>query len=196
MQKKDLLLKTDSFESKTSGNEKVMNCHYKLFFSYFFLSYMLLDFGGNRGRIPKIDNGDVGEFLRFSQYWVMFTGPSVTTEQALVTGTLTDTKNVNVYEWIKNGKVEVVDMKQFQEVAWTNMTHVYPSARFERAISHWTPWRAGWRPGKTKHYLNSLCKITPFNQLQMTFQTLEIMMPGSEKRYSGKPKNHVVEVDC
>lgn len=56
-------------------------------FSSFFLFYMVYNFCGERRWIAKHDNGDIGEFLRFNQNWLMY-GPDVsrTTMATLITG--------------------------------------------------------------------------------------------------------------
>lgn len=164
------------------------------FLTYFFLSYMLYDFVGNRKWIQKIDHGDVGEFLRFSQYWVMFTGPSTTGSHVMITGSLEDKANVNVWEWIKNkNNMEVINLDAFEQEPWTNMTHVYPSPRIERAMSEWSSTKDR---GKSIHFLESLCDMSPFLSLKLIIQTLDISPPGSEDRFSKSISDIAIEVDC
>jgi len=196
MQKKDMVPATNVSEGEMSGGVSFRNNRRRRpFLTYFFLSYMVLDFAGNRNWIRKFDQGDIGEFLRFSQYWVMFSGPGATTSQVMITGTLGDNANVNVWEWIKSGNdKEIVDMEAFQKEILTNMTHVYPSPRIERAFADW-PSKKG-SAARTEHFLGSLCECTPFNHLRMTSQILNIMPPGSEKRYSRNFPDTVVEVKC
>jgi hypothetical protein len=163
--------------------------------SYFFLFYMSLDFVGNRGWIRKIDHGDIGEFLRFSQYWVMYSGPPTVASQIMVTGTIGDIENINVWEWVKSGATnEIVDMEAFQEEIWTNMTHVYPSPRVERSFSEWPSKEAS--NSKSLYFLNSLCKSSPFNNLRMIKQLLNIMPPGSETQFTRSSPDTFVDVEC
>ena len=56
-------------------------------FSSFFVVYMAYNWCGERRWIAKHDNGDIGEFLRFNQNWLMY-GPDVsrTTMATLITG--------------------------------------------------------------------------------------------------------------
>ena len=156
---------------------------------------MLLDFSGNRKWIPKLDNGDIGEFLRFSQYWVMYSGPPLQSSQIMLTGTLGDKDNVNVFEWIKTGgvHVEFVDLENLQsDNIWTNMTHVYPSPRVERALSDWS--RNDY--ARTNRILGGLCTVTPFSNFKITFQTMDILPPESKQRYSRTFRDEVVDVKC
>lgn len=189
-QKKDMVETTNA--SSTRLKRKY---HRRPYLSYFFLSYMILDFMGNRGWIRKIDQGDIGEFLRFSQYWVMFSGPGTTTSQVMITGTLNNKTNVNVWGWIKNGNEDIVDMEMFEKEIWTNMTDVYPSPRIERAFSEWAR-KSESEAFRTDRFLKSLCSYSPFQTLKMTSQKLNILPPGSEKRYSRQFRDKVVEIKC
>eukprot|EP00551_Chaetoceros_affinis_P008973 CAMPEP_0203672046 /NCGR_PEP_ID=MMETSP0090-20130426/7662_1 /ASSEMBLY_ACC=CAM_ASM_001088 /TAXON_ID=426623 /ORGANISM="Chaetoceros affinis, Strain CCMP159" /LENGTH=397 /DNA_ID=CAMNT_0050537269 /DNA_START=361 /DNA_END=1551 /DNA_ORIENTATION=+ len=62
--------------------------HVNYFFTYFFFIYMIYNFSGERKWIVKHDGGDVGEFLRFSQFWVMFSSPPKSSIHDIFTGTL------------------------------------------------------------------------------------------------------------
>ncbi len=164
--------------------------------SYFFLTYMLYDFAGNRNWISKVDNGDIGEFLRFSQFWVMFSGPPTKTGHVLATGTIAiegfEQENVNIWEWIKdNRKVQVVDLDSFEANPWTNMTHVYPSPRVERAFTDMIDDK-----NRIDHFMHSLCHATPFTTVRLTAQKLRIMPPGSSERFSKQSPDLVYQMDC
>lgn len=156
---------------------------------------MSLDFVGNRGWIRKLDHGDIGEFLRFSQFWVMYSGPPTVDSQFMVTVTIGDIENINVWEWVKSGATdEIFDMETFQEEIWTNMTHVYPSPRVERSFSEWTS-RGANSNSKSLHFLNSLCKSSPFNNLRMIKQRLNIMPIGSETQFTRSAPDAFVDVE-
>ena len=84
-----LLLVEEAPMSKTQdsiGNKSLGGKVRKLF-SSFFLFYMAYNWCGERRWIAKHDNGDIGEFLRFNQNWLMY-GPDVsrTTMATLITG--------------------------------------------------------------------------------------------------------------
>jgi hypothetical protein len=192
LQKKDMV--QDENASGTSRKKEKSIRRRRPFLTYFFLSYMLYDFSGNRGWVRKIDHGDIGEFLRFSQYWVMFSGPSTGSYQVMLTGTLNGEENVNVWEWLKNGNVEVVDVEAFQENIWANMTHVYPSPRVERMFS--SEWPRKEKNDRSIYFLTSLCEVIPFTHLQITQQQLLILPPGSRKRYSKVRDDKIIEVGC
>jgi hypothetical protein len=165
------------------------------YLTYFFFSYMLYDFAGNRKWINKFDSGDIGEFLRFSQWWVMFNGPPTTASQVMLTGTLEGQEHINVWEWMKtNGNIEVVDMESFEHKIWTNFTHVYPSSRFERTFSEWS--RTGKTADRSRHFLNSLCHLFPFEKLSLRIQFLRIEPPGGSKRYTKERSDFVSEGVC
>jgi hypothetical protein len=67
--------------------------------SGFLLFYMMYNFCGERGWISKHDGGDLGEFLRISQYWVMYAHPPksavVTTIMGYTTSSNEDGDNDN-----------------------------------------------------------------------------------------------------
>jgi len=191
LEKKDMAV--DNHENNESIEEKkAAKRRRRPYLTYFFLTYMLLDFAGNRSWIRKFDSGDIGEFLRFSQYWVMFNGPPTTGSQVMLTGSLDGQENINVWEWIKtNGNIEVVDMVSFEQNIWTNFTHVYPSARIERAFSEW----GGKRPDRSEHFLNSLCHLYPFEKFSLRIQYFTILPPGGE-RFKRAQSDRIKEVAC
>lgn len=186
LEKKDMVV--DNYDNTAKRRRRP-------YLSYFFFTYMIYDFAGNREWIRKIDSGDIGEFLRFSQYWVMFDGPPTTASQVMLTGTLDGQEHINVWEWIKtNGRIETVDMKSFQHEIWTNFTHVYPSSRIERSFSQWGS--SGNTADRSKHFLNSLCHIFPFEKLTLRTQYLKIQPPGGRERYIRKRSDFVSEAVC
>lgn len=164
------------------------------FIAYFFFFYMLYDFGGNRNWYTKIDAGDIGEFLRFSQYWVMYSGPPTTTSHALLTGSVGDTRGIDVWQWIKNSEIQRVDIEAFQEgEIWTNFTHVYPSPRFERAMLDLSKINDKQR---TQRLLQGICEVTPFDELTFIVQNLDINPPGSDTRFSRRRPDTSTTITC
>lgn len=164
--------------------------------STFFLTYMILDFAGNRGVISKFDSGDIGELLRFSQYWVMFSGPPKITSHALLTGNLNNDSNINVWGWMRNvNEVETVDIASLENHVWTNMTHVYPSPRVERAFSDWSQ---EMKTQQMEHFLSSMCHISPFDELTLIIQSLQIRPPndGSQLRFSKRRSDAYLTKKC
>ncbi len=187
----DLNHKDETSLSK-HGKESKQSFRRRSLLSYFFLTYMLYDFAGNRGWITKVDNGDIGEFLRFSQFWVMFSGPPTKTGHVLATGTIDGQQNVNIWEWMKDDrKIEVVDLDSFESNPWTNMTHVYPSPRIERVFGDLIEDKK-----RIDHIMHSLCHVTPFTTIRFTAQKLSIMPPGSSERFSKKNPDSVYEIYC
>jgi len=195
MRKKDLDIDRDgniNTPKVEDGNRRKIRRRSLL--SYVFLFYMLYDFSGNRGWIKKVDNGDVGEFLRFSQFWVMFSGPPKSAGHILATGTLNEVENVNIWQWMKDGRIEVVDLESFENKIWTNMTHVYPSPRTERAMSDMSTKDTR----KLIHFAQSLCRATPFTHVQMNLQNMQILSPEIDisKRYAKVRNDRSITADC
>ena len=99
----------------------------------------------------------------------------------------------NVWEWMKNGKIEVVDMEALHdEMPWTNMTHVYPSPRIERIFLDFA--RNVNHP-QNEYFLRNFCEAVPFTYLEMTIQQGYILPPGGQ-RFSKPNKYASVHVDC
>jgi hypothetical protein len=184
------------------------------FLQLFFLIYMIYNFCGNRGWIPKHDHGDIGEGLRLSQYWVMFNRVGDTCNNKLLTGVLNDhfesssstsnTRRVDLFQFIQSKRLvpQVPDDFVIQD-----MSSRYPSARWERALYNWDAATAS--GGATQHdharverFCQALCVLVnkdlrrwgqlPQSQLQqlvsveMRVQHLKILPPGSPTRYASK----------
>ena len=90
LQKKDLLEEknTENIHFMTKKKKKSYSSYSKKAISFFLFVYMFYDFGGNRGWYAKLDHGDIGEFMRFSQYWVMYNSPPISSSSILFLGTL------------------------------------------------------------------------------------------------------------
>ena len=162
--------------------------------TYFFLIYMLYNFCGERRWIAKHDGGDIGEFLRFSQYWVMFGTPPTTSVHTILTGTIDGDEDVDVWEWIKSGRTETMNLEARQSQIWSNMTHVYPSPRWERIFDQWGQ-RRDERRGR--YFLMQLCDASPFQNMTLIWQHLAGMPPDSDMRFRKSGLlDTVIHVDC
>ncbi len=203
LQKKDLLEKNaenitvvTKKKSFSSSNKKAV--------SIFLFVYMFYDFGGNRGWYTKLDHGDIGEFMRFSQYWVMYNSPPISSSSILFLGTLkqntgtstTITKNVNVWKWIRNpNKIETLSLKTISNPQeWVHgMTHVYPSPRWERAIHGWIH-----NQQKLSFFLERFClQSTNFIELTLIRSNYRINSPDKSQRfqYHNNP-NDTITMNC
>lgn len=163
------------------------------FLSYFLLGYMIYNFSGERKWIAKHDGGDIGEFLRFSQYWVMFGTAPVTSVHTILVGKF-EGLEVDVWEWIRKGHVKSMDLEVRQSQIWSNMTHIYPSPRWERIFDQWGE-RQDMRRGR--YFLSQLCDASPFQDLTLIWQHLVVMPPNSITRFrrSALPDT-VIHVVC
>ena len=161
------------------------------YLTYFLLTYMIYNFCGERTWIAKHDGGDIGEFLRFSQHWVMFGTPPTTSVHTILVGTI-DGVEVDVWEWIKNGHVEPMTLEVRKSQIWTNMTHIYPSPRWERIFDQWGE-RRDTRRGQ--YFLSQLCDASPFQDLTLVWQHLVVMPPNSSTRFR-RSSDTVIDVVC
>lgn len=163
------------------------------FVTYFLLIYMIYNFCGERQWIPKHDSGDLGELLRFSQYWVMFGSPPTTSVHMILIGTV-DGEQVDVWEWIRSRRMSTMNLAERRAQIWTNMTHVYPSPRWERIFDQWGQ-RRDTRLGR--HFLVQLCKTSPFEEVSLVWQHLDTMPPNSSMRFQKSDlPDTVVNVAC
>ena len=139
----------DSIGNKSLGG-KVRNL-----LSSFFLFYMAYNWCGERRWIAKHDNGDIGEFLRFNQNWLMY-GPDVsrTTMATLITGKVqqsepqrnnsTDSRRLDILKAIRDndwgGKSEIdhsTYMFMRYEETPGDMAARFPSWRWEVSLKDW-----------------------------------------------------------
>jgi hypothetical protein len=156
---------------------------------FFWFAYMIYNWCGNRGWIPKHDHGDIGEGMRLSQYWVMYATVSTRTQNMFLTGILNETK-LDLFHYLQTGtNVEQVPTDTIIQ----DMSRRYPSPRWERALSQWAQTDDTRR---ARHFCQALCQwvnddrkreqLTPLTAIEMTFQHLYVLPPGSTKRYSQK----------
>jgi hypothetical protein len=142
--------------------------------SGFFLGYMAYNFCGQRGWISKHDGGDIGEFLRISQYWVMYAQPP---KHAVVTNIVgytsyllpgdddddddDDMDTIDVMQGLKTGEWNGIGMPQGappheeEDDGSTSQLVSLLSHRWERALDQWG------RRGDTKraHYWKDCADI-------------------------------------
>lgn len=164
----------------------------------FFFSYMLYNFAGERKWIPKHDRGDIGEGLRLSQYWVMYSTLAHTAHTTILTGVLSgdDTRRVDVFRYISTG-----EMEQAEDVTVVplDMSRRYPSARWERALD-------GWASGsyrfpefgrqRGRQFCRALCiminqdrfaaHLAGLREIELRFQHVDVLPPGSRQRYAAQ----------
>ena len=179
----------------------------------FFFWYMIYNWMGNRNWIRKHDNGDIGEGLRLSQYWVMYRTLGTTAHNAFLTGYVhekgdqakssTDTLSVvNLLHYVKNGKWKI---QSPLELLHTDMTDHFPSARWERAISQWI--QSPFKKNAIRTFCKKLCtlvnddrrlqQLRPLNEIELSWINVELMPPGSKTRYNReKMKRQSVSVAC
>ena len=117
--------------------------------SWCLLCYMLYNFSGEREWIRKHDNGDIGEFIQFSQRWVMYgPDPPVYCIATVMTGKVyvNDMTHVNspmhidVLATVRTGKAVFVDIKTLSALLQrppVAMSAQYPNWRWENAILKW-----------------------------------------------------------
>lgn len=112
--------------------------------SSFFLLYMVYNWAGERGWASKIDNGDLGEALRISQYWVMFS-PDVGRRgfASFLTGTTADGRRVDLFralrddDWRAERDGAPSSRRDAPLATFEDPSSAYPSPRVERAIASW-----------------------------------------------------------
>ena len=193
----------------------------KVILTRFFFIYMMYNFAGERHWISKHDHGDVGEFLRFSQYWVMFSTPPKTSIHDIFVGTIDTSHNIStrssnhtvvtgtnitkhsqkqnnqttidVWRWMKNGQYIETNINERRNQIWNNMTHVYPSPRLERLFSQWALRR---NTRALRYFLDHLCLVGPFDDLTFVWQHLETTKPMVVERYVKRGKDTVFNVNC
>ncbi len=173
---------------------------------------MIYNFAGERKWITKHDGGDIGEFLRFSQYWVMFSSPPTKAEHVIFTGILrhhstvgdsgdggdvsrrreNDVKEVDVWRWISDGTFQTMDSEKRKHEIWYNMTEIYPSPRVERMFDQMVSRK---RYEKIKYFMNKMCINSPFEELRFIIQHLTVMPPSEPGRFKMR-KVTTLEESC
>ena len=157
----------------------------------FFLCYMIYNFLGEHGVVTKHDDGDIGEFLRFSQHWVMFSVPPKTSVHAILVGTTPNGTTTDIWKWIQSTHPLVpMNLTERQSQLWTNMTHVYPSPRWERAFDGWGQEQDQVR---ARYFLQTLCRQAQFSELALIWQYLRL---GSVARFERRGSDLRIIIQC
>lgn len=173
----------------------------------FFLAYMIYNWLGCRGWIRKHDNGDIGEGLRLSQYWVMYGSLSHNADTlkltALVDGPeYEEDVRVDLLHYIKTGEFVPPEPS---DVVPEDMSDRYPSPRWERALSQWA---SASDTTRGRRMLSRLCglvnedrqkmHLSRVKEIEMRYQHLRIRPPGSETRYlqQRRADDSVMTVEC
>jgi hypothetical protein len=182
--------------------------------TYFFLGYMVYNWCGQRGWIAKHDGGDIGEFLRFSQYWVMYGTVSTKTVNTLLTGRLdsdefeTSHHHVDILKalrtgsWGERSEMDSVGYSKLRAEIAEDMSAQFPSPRWERALSQWGDQKA---IRQARKLCQVLCEIGNeqraslglgrMSRVELVWQHLLIMPMGSKNRFQ-KDADTVIDVDC
>lgn len=174
----------------------------KSFFSSFFFIYMIYNFAGERKWISKHDGGDIGEFLRFSQYWVMFATPPKTSEHIIFSGVLRSKDNnqsseefieVDVWKWMKDKSLLPIDVEAQRSIIWNNMTETYPSPRLERMFDQLASRR---KHDVLRYFLKKMCLNSPFTKFKFIVQYLKVMPPSVPQRFEKRMQDTVLQENC
>jgi len=139
-------------------------------FTSFWFAYMLYNWVGCRGIVRKLDNGDIGEGARLSQYWVMYASVSHTAHPLQLTGIIqpkleNDASNsdkgpppppsrrLDLLRYLQRGQWREQDGVDFVP---EDMTRRYPSPRWERALAQWSS-----RSDRTRgeRFCKALCRL-------------------------------------
>ena len=181
----DYYKKTDIQLDKSEKQQSINRSPNRISFCIqaFFLSYMLLDWCGNRGWISKFDNGDIGEGLRLAQYWVMYRNVDRQAYFPWIDGSYDNqTKSVDLLHYIQTGHIQPPSNNQIQRS--------YPSVRLERALSRWTTKKQHQK--YAIHFCRSLCVLlhhdnnfrVPIESIHWKLFQIDIDPPG--RTSSGK----------
>ena len=183
------------------------------FLQLFWFVYMIYNWLGCRRWIPKHDNGDIGEGLRLSQYWVMYQTVSHVSQVHRLSGLVRQNETVpldgteseenverlDLFKFVKTGKFQ---SQEPLDVIITDMSSRYPSPRWERAFTTWSS------DDTIRHFCQTMCYFVnrdrrkrgmePILSIELRTQMLIIQPPGSEERYWIKDQStdSVLAVEC
>jgi len=130
--------------------------------------------------------------LRLSQYWVMYGTLGRRSAVTQLIGTTHHFRQpLDLYRFIKTrGREQVTPAPNY--VVPHNMTDLYPSSRWERAISRWA--KGEDRTGrKAQHFCRALCVLLnqdikddhdKINSVALVYTGLRALPPGSKYRYA------------
>lgn len=168
---------------------------------------MIYNWAGNREWIEKHDNGDIGEGLRLSQYWVMYARVSPVTATSQLIGRTSDSRQIDLYHYIKTKGEEVEALPENTIVQ--DMTDRFPSPRWERAISQWSNAHNRRDGARAQQLCRALCNLLNEDALSPKFLSVEfrsnslhILPPGSKFRFAEQLGGQMIKnvpsfvVDC
>ena len=145
----------------------------------FFLVYMLYNFGGERRWIPKHDGGDVGEFLRISQFWVMYNRAARQAKVTTVAGWNQEEEWVDVFQGLRTNRWEWRPKDTFE----SSKLQYFVAPRWERALHQITT--SSDQPRATR-FLQTLCRYVPsqVQSLEMRWEHYRIKRPDQLGRWN------------
>lgn len=167
---------------------------------YFYLSYSIYNFCGERRWIAKHDGGDIGEFFRISQYWVMYATPP---KHAVVTNivgyeyyTTDDHIHSNDNDFDRAPMFEIDIIRGLATGQWSpidisnvELLEMVVTPRWERALDQWGRNRDTTR---ARILLTRLCKkhVPPsIKRLKLVWKYYTIVDVGPNNQNDG------VEID-
>jgi len=159
-------------------------------FQAFWFGYMIYNWLGQRGWIPKHDRGDIGESLRLSQNWFMFGRVGHVTHTMQLTGVVDDddveSVRLDLFHYLKSGGQE--RKQDAADYVPHDMTHRYPSPRWERALYQWAGENSTIR---ARRLAEKLCVLinqdrqeeSPIREIEVRWPYVRVLPPGSGTRY-------------
>jgi len=186
----------------------------------FLLFYMVYNFAGERRWISKHDGGDIGEFFRISQYWVMYGSPPRSSVVTTIVGYRTTNKlghnegeEDELMDYPGTVEEEWIDvMEGLKSNNWTWQQHqqqqeeslqTVVSPRWERALDQWGKHNDKRR---VKAFLRTLCRqeFQPMERLELRWNRYKIVPPATtsdENDVAGRwlpstSKPTVISVTC
>jgi hypothetical protein len=147
----------------------------------FFFYYMVYNFAGERKWITKHDDGNVGEFLRTSQHWVMYSSaPRRSCVTTIVGYSQNRTRHMDVMEGIRSGRWSWSSPASHLP-SWTHVA----SPRWERVLDQWA---ARHDKDRARIFLQYLCYFIPtdessFIELELRWLYYDIVPLGQKGRW-------------
>ena len=176
--------KKDTSDGKSvdgSATKKSFGCRVRQFIVFFLLAHMVYNFSAERRWIPKVDGGDIGEFFRISQFWVMYGTIPRTSVTTNIIGYKKVASDIEGEEESVNNKEQWIDILKVLETgnstAWVSGSSVVysedppiVSPRWERAIHQWSQRQ---EKRRIRYFLASLCNH--FGSTNMGIERLEFI---------------------
>jgi hypothetical protein len=204
--------KTDDETTRSNEDEETMTTNTAMthppsklqrIWTKFLLVYMLYNFMGERGWIAKHDGGDIGEFFRISQYWVMYSSPPKSSVKATILGYKNDISDneewVDVIQGLRTNNWQWQWQSQSEENNNIDLQTVI-SPRWERALDQWGRSKDQVR---AKYLLQRLCSHhipNDIERLELIWTNYKIVPPGETegRRWIPYPTNPkiITPVSC